>query len=105
MYLPQRVYKVIKQVKVGLWLTSKWWYNAMEWYGQQGMNSTATYDEWIWSNFRSWNDVVNTHAYDTYTTHNLKILVIVKVKYFPYLGKISLTGLIKTCHNISYIEC
>lgn len=27
-----------------------WWYNAMEWYGQQGMNSTATYDEWIWSN-------------------------------------------------------
>jgi hypothetical protein len=39
---------------------------------------------------RSWNDVENMHAHDTYTTHNLKILVIVIVKYIPYLRKISL---------------
>ena len=39
---------------------------------------------------RSRNDVENMHAHDTYTTRNLEIIVIVKVKYFPYLGKISL---------------
>ena len=53
---------------------------------------------------RSWKDVMNAHAHDTYTTHNLKILVIVKVKYFPYLGKISPTRLIKTCCIISDIK-
>ena len=40
------------------------------------------------------------HTHGTYTTHNLKIIVIVKVEYFPYLGKISPTRFIKTCRNI-----
>jgi hypothetical protein len=44
------------------------------------------------------------HAHDTHTTRNLEIIVIVKIKYFPYLGKISPTRLIKTCCNISYIK-
>ena len=46
--------------------------------------------------------VMNAHAHDTYTTHNLEILVIVKIKYFPYLGKISPNRVIKACRNISY---
>lgn len=47
---------------------------------------------------------MNVHAHDAYTTLNLKILVIVKIKHFPYLGKISPTRLIKTSRRISYIK-
>ena len=54
---------------------------------------------------RSRNDEENMHTHDTYTTHNLEIIVIVKVKYFPYLGKISPTRFVNTCRNISYIKC
>jgi hypothetical protein len=44
------------------------------------------------------------HAHDTHTTRNLEIIVIVKIKYFPYLGKISPIGVIKTCRNIYRIK-